>query len=95
MYICIDFDGTIVDHAYPQIGDPVPWANHYIKKFIDSGAKIILFTMRSDETLQEAVDYLNRNNISLFGVNVNPTQYTWTNTTTSARPTGRDIPFTL
>jgi len=24
MYICIDFDGTIVDHRFPEIGPPAP-----------------------------------------------------------------------
>ena len=32
MYICIDFDGTIVDHKFPEIGQPVPGAIEWIKK---------------------------------------------------------------
>ncbi len=30
MFIGLDFDGTVVDHRYPEIGEPVPGA---IKKF--------------------------------------------------------------
>jgi len=26
MYICVDFDGTIVEHEFPAIGLPVPGA---------------------------------------------------------------------
>ena len=26
MYIAIDFDGTIVDHRFPEVGEPVPGA---------------------------------------------------------------------
>lgn len=87
MYICVDFDGTIVDHAFPLIGKPVPGAIEWMKRFTALGGKIILFTMRSDGQLQsgemrhvltEAVDYLKENGVELFGVNRNPTQDKWT-----------------
>jgi len=48
MYICIDFDGTIVDHRFPEIGPPVPGAVEWMLRFQEAGAKLILFTMRSD-----------------------------------------------
>lgn len=83
MYLCVDFDGTIVDHAYPEIGKPVPHAIKWLKRFNAQGANIILFTMRSDgkkhgKVLSEAVDYLKDNGISLFGINENKTQKSWT-----------------
>ena len=83
MYICIDFDGTIVDHRFPEIGPPVPGAVEWMKEFQVAGAKLILFTMRSDGgknpiALLRAVDYLEENGIKLYGVNKNPTQVHWT-----------------
>ena len=48
MFIAIDFDGTIVDHRFPEIGKPVPGAFEWMKKFKEAGAKLILWTMRSD-----------------------------------------------
>jgi hydroxymethylpyrimidine pyrophosphatase-like HAD family hydrolase len=83
MYICIDFDGTIVDHRFPDIGPPVPNALEWLKKFQEAGAKLILFTMRSDgsrsgDALARAVHYLEENGISLYGVNHNPSQVHWT-----------------
>ncbi len=83
MYICIDFDGTIVDHRFPEIGPPVPFALEWMRKFQEAGAKLILFTMRSDsgksgDSLTNAVRYLEENGIKLFGVNRNPTQVHWT-----------------
>ncbi len=33
MYICVDFDGTIVDHRFPEIGPPVPGALDWMKKW--------------------------------------------------------------
>lgn len=83
MYICIDFDGTIVDHAFPEIGKPVPHAIKWLKRFTELGADLILFTMRSDgqkhgDVLTDAVNYLKDNGIELFGINENPSQTTWT-----------------
>lgn len=83
MYICIDFDGTIVDHRFPEIGLPVPGALEWMKEFQAAGAKLILFTMRSDgernpTALSRAVEYLKENGITLYGVNKNPSQVLWT-----------------
>lgn len=83
MYICVDFDGTLVDHRYPSIGIPVPGAISWLKKLHRQGAKIILFTMRSDggsegNLLGEAVQYLEGEGIKLFGINHNPDQESWT-----------------
>ena len=83
MYICVDFDGTIVDHRFPEIGLPVPGAVDWMLKWQDAGAKLILFTMRSDggkigDALSRAVEYLKQNGIELYGVNKNPTQVHWT-----------------
>jgi hypothetical protein len=83
MYICIDFDGTIVDHRFPEVGPPVPGALQWLKRFQEAGAKLILFTMRSDQgnganALSLAVHYLENNGINLYGVNKNPTQVHWT-----------------
>jgi hypothetical protein len=83
MYICIDFDGTIVDHRYPEIGEPVPMAIKWLLRLQSCGAKLILFTMRSNDPqfgnlLTDAVEYLEKNGIKLFGINSNPDQKTWT-----------------
>lgn len=44
----------------------------------EKGCRLILFTMRSGQQLQDAVDWFTLNNIPLFGVNENPEQSTWT-----------------
>ena len=76
--VCVDFDGTIVEHEYPKVGKPVPHALISLKVLQAAGVKIILWTMRSGEQLAEAVDYLLSNGIKLYGVNENPRQKTWT-----------------
>ena len=83
MYICVDFDGTLVDHRYPEIGAPVPGAVTWLKKLHRHGAKLILFTMRSNTSeggnlLLKAVQFCEENGIILYGVNRNPDQDSWT-----------------
>ena len=83
MYICVDFDGTIVDHCFPEMGAPVPGAIEWLKRLQYSGGQIILYTMRSDDMkegkkLSEAVAYLEDNGVELFGINRNPKQDRWT-----------------
>ena len=48
-YIAVDFDGTIVEHEFPDIGPPVPGAIESLKRFQDAGVKIILWTTRSNQ----------------------------------------------
>lgn len=77
MIIAIDFDGTCVTHAYPDIGDDIG-AVPVIKHLVNIGHHIILFTMRSGIELTEAVKWFEDNNIPLFGINTNPEQHHWT-----------------
>ena len=83
MYICIDFDGTIVDHCFPEIGTEAPKAIYWLKRLQDQGAKLILFTMRSDTSvggpmLSDAVSFLEDQGIKFYGINKNPDQDSWT-----------------
>lgn len=83
MLIAIDFDGTIVDHQFPDLGEPVPGAFDWLKKFSDAGAKLILWTMRSDgqkngPVLTHAIELCRKHGVEFFGVNENPQQASWT-----------------
>ena len=75
---CVDFDGTVLTHEYPLMGSPVPGAIHTLLEMQERGDFIILYTMRSDKELKEAVAYMERCGIRLLGVNRNPTQNQWT-----------------
>lgn len=75
--IAIDCDGTLVTHSYPEIGYDIgawPW----LHQARDLGAKFILWTMRSESFLEEAVEMCKFNSIPLFGVNCNREQGSWT-----------------
>lgn len=76
--VAVDFDGTIVRHAYPEIGELVPLAIEGLLAFQEKGWKIILYTMRGGEYLQQAVEYLEQAGIELYAVNENPAQSHWT-----------------
>lgn len=73
----VDFDGTLVTHRYPEIGDPVPGAFETLRELSDT-VSFILWTMRSGKFLEEAVVYCASQNIQFMGVNANPTQHKWT-----------------
>jgi hydroxymethylpyrimidine pyrophosphatase-like HAD family hydrolase len=47
LVIAIDFDGTIVEEAYPQLGKLRKGAKKYINKLYDDGHIIIINTCRS------------------------------------------------
>ena len=49
MDIIIDFDGTCVTHEFPNIGKDIG-AEKVLKKLIQKGHKLILFTMRCNHT---------------------------------------------
>lgn len=79
IYVAIDFDGTIVYNKYPGIGRPIPYALEYIKRLQEIPCvKLLLYTMRSEKSLQEAIDFSRFNGIKWYGVNTNPTQKSWT-----------------
>jgi len=82
MYIAIDFDGTVVKHKYPEIGEDIG-AVPVLKALVAKGHKLILHTMRGHtlegrDTLQEAIDWFEKNGIELYGVNENKSQKRWT-----------------
>lgn len=77
MVIAIDFDGTCVAHEYPKVGKDIG-AIPVLKRLVDNGHQLILWTMRSGDYLHDAVNWFKENNIPLYGIQRNPTQDAWT-----------------
>ena len=77
MIIAIDFDGTCVTHEYPEVGRDLG-ATTTLKTLVDNGHKLILLTMRSGKTLEDAKHWFEERGIILYGVNENPSQKRWT-----------------
>jgi hypothetical protein len=85
--IAVDFDGTLAEHRYPDIGAEVPGAVRWCKAFQAAGAKLILWTMRSGgevrdkegfDPLAAAVEWCRARGLEFWGVNENPEQRSWT-----------------
>jgi hypothetical protein len=72
MVIAVDFDGTIVEHEYPKIGKPIPFAIDVLKKLQnEEHHTLILWTMREGELLQEAIDYCESQGLIFHAYNKN------------------------
>lgn len=55
LIIAVDFDGTIVEHKYPAIGEEIPYAFVVLRELQEAGHKLILWTFRDGEYLNDAV----------------------------------------
>ena len=71
MIIAVDFDGTIVEHKYPQIGREIPFAITTLKKFLPERHLLILWSVREGELLDEAVDFCRKRGLEFYAVNSN------------------------
>lgn len=67
--LAIDFDGTIVEDAYPNIGKPRLFAFETLKRLQEDGHRLILWTYRSGTKLEEAVAFCAKNGIEFYAVN--------------------------
>lgn len=74
MIIAVDFDGTIVEHRYPSIGKERDGAIDTLRKLAREGNRLILWTVREGELLQEAVDFCRSRGLEFYAVNSNVPQ---------------------
>lgn len=54
--VAVDYDGTLFEGSYPDIGNPILPVFEKVKEFQKAGAEIILWTCREAGTLQQAID---------------------------------------
>lgn len=71
MKIAVDFDGTIVEHKYPAIGEELLFAIETLKELQRQQHLIILWTFRSGGELDEAVEYCRNRGLEFYAVNKN------------------------
>ncbi|EDP95551.1 hydrolase [Kordia algicida OT-1] len=69
LLIAVDFDGTIVEDAYPKIGTAKIFAFETLKRLEQDGHRLILWTYRSGKRLDEAVAFCKENGIVFYAVN--------------------------
>ena len=69
LIIAVDFDGTIVEDRYPDIGPAKMFAFDTLKELQNKGHRLILWTYRAGERLEEAVEFCKKNGIEFYAVN--------------------------
>ena len=69
MVIAVDFDGTIVEHRYPAIGKELPFAIDTLRKLAEEGHRLILWTVREGQYLDDAVEFCRSRGLEFYAVN--------------------------
>lgn len=55
--IAVDFDGTLCENSWPEIGEPNEELIEYLRNRKKDGDKLILWTCRVEDMLQKAVEW--------------------------------------
>lgn len=78
----IDFDGTICEHRFPLIGNPMPGAFEVMKELKEAGWVLILWTCRENDGykiekqfLKDAVEFCKENGVEFDGINETPLEF--------------------
>ena len=69
MTIAVDFDGTIVEHRYPEIGKELPFATQTLRMLIEDRHKLILWSVREGKLLDDAVEWCRQRGVEFYAVN--------------------------
>lgn len=69
MTIAVDFDGTIVTHKYPEIGEEIPFAIDTLKMLIKDHHKLILWSVREGKLLDDAIEYCRERGVEFYAAN--------------------------
>ncbi len=69
LIIAVDFDGTIVEDAYPNIGKPMLFAFETLKMLQNKGHRLILWTYRHGSKLDDAINFCKDHGVTFYAVN--------------------------
>ena len=67
--IAVDFDGTIVSHEYPNIGEEIPFATETLRMLAKDRHRLILWSVREGKLLQDAVEWCKKRGVEFYAVN--------------------------
>lgn len=67
----VDFDGTLCEHKFPDIGREYHKVITACKQFREDGGKLILWTCREGEDLQVAIDWCKQRGLEFDAENEN------------------------
>lgn len=71
LILAIDFDGTIAEVSFPEVGALIAGAAEHIRMLYDEGHYIIINTCRSGKMEGLAEDFLKENDIPYHYINSN------------------------
>lgn len=69
--IAVDFDGTLCEDAYPEMGEPNLYLIQILKELKLQGKQLILWTCRCGKELEEAVHWCRKFELEFDAVNQN------------------------
>ena len=69
MTIAVDFDGTIVENRYPEIGKEIPFAVDTLKMLIHDRHRLILWTARESKLLDDAILWCKERGVEFYAIN--------------------------
>ena len=91
MVIAVDFDGTIVTDAYPQIGKEQPFAIDTLKMLIRDHHRLILWTVREGKYLDDAVNWCRERGVEFYAVKRDYPEEEMENNNNTSRKSTEDI----
>ncbi|MCQ2215828.1 MAG: hypothetical protein MJZ31_07915 [Bacteroidales bacterium] len=69
--IAVDFDGTIVENKYPEMGKPIMFAFNTLRALQQKEFLLILWTCRTGKLLDDAVELCRKNGVEFYAINAN------------------------
>ena len=72
LIFAIDFDGTLCENAYPNIGEPKLDVINKVRQLQNAGHELILWTCREGQDLINALEFLNKIDLHFAWINSNP-----------------------
>ena len=69
MIIAIDFDGTIVENRYPEIGAERPFAVETLKLLQQDRHRLVLWTCREGRLLDDALEWCRERGVEFYAAN--------------------------
>lgn len=69
--IAVDFDGTLCYSDWPALGDPNVRLISYLRNWRDQGNKLILWTCRAGEALEDAIRWCHEQQLEFDAINDN------------------------
>lgn len=91
MVIGVDFDGTIVEDRYPEIGPEIPFATDTLKMLINERHRLILWTVREGKQLEEALAWCRERGVEFYAVNRDYPEETFNNNQHFSRKLKADV----